>query len=100
MKTQTLLETTYLSKNEKRNLVNRLSRIQGQIGGIKRMVEEGECVDKILIQIAAARSALNGVGKILVTNHLINSSTICMKGSNYKVKRRIVDALLKFGNNL
>ena len=47
------------SPEEHRKLVNRLSRIEGQIRGIKRMVEEDAyCID-ILVQVAAANAALN-----------------------------------------
>lgn len=48
----------------------RVNRIEGQVAGIGRMVDEGRyCVD-ILNQIAAARSALNALGTELLTHHL------------------------------
>lgn len=48
----------------------RVNRIEGQVAGIGRMVDEGRyCVD-ILNQIAAARSALNALGAELLTHHL------------------------------
>ncbi|MGI6566822.1 MAG: metal-sensitive transcriptional regulator [Firmicutes bacterium] len=54
----------------KKDLLLRLSRIEGQVRGITRMVEEGEyCVD-ILNQISAVRSALNSVGQILMEGHI------------------------------
>lgn len=53
----------------KEELMNRLRRIEGQVRGIQRMIEEEKyCVD-ILIQIAAARSALNRVGLMLLKDH-------------------------------
>ena len=54
----------------KKDLLVRLSRIEGQVRGITRMVEEGEyCVD-ILNQISAVRSALASVGQILLEGHI------------------------------
>ena len=58
--------------NPRRNkdVLVRLSRIEGQVRGITRMVEEGEyCVD-ILNQISAVRSALASVGQILLEGHI------------------------------
>jgi CsoR family transcriptional regulator, copper-sensing transcriptional repressor len=49
---------------------SRVNRIAGQVGAIKRMVEEERyCVD-ILTQIAAVRSALDALGVELLTNHI------------------------------
>ncbi len=51
-------------------LISRLNRIEGQIRGIKNMVEDDKyCVD-VLIQIAAAKSALNSVGAVILESHI------------------------------
>lgn len=48
----------------------RIRRIAGQVAGIERMIEEDRyCVD-ILLQVAAVRGALDGVGKLLMTSHV------------------------------
>lgn len=58
------------SDKECRSLINRLSRIEGQIRGIKKMVEEDAyCVD-ILVQVAAANAALNSFNKVLLGEHI------------------------------
>ena len=56
-----------------KNIVNRLSRIEGHTRAVKRMVEEEDksCAD-ILIQIAAIRSAIDKVGRILLEDHIEN----------------------------
>ena len=51
-------------------VVARLSRIEGHVAGIKRMVSEEKPCDQILIQIAAVRAALNEVGKIVMDDHM------------------------------
>ncbi|OUM93051.1 MAG: BCR family protein [Firmicutes bacterium ZCTH02-B6] len=54
---------------DKEALLKRLRRIEGQVRGIQRMVEDDKyCVD-ILVQIAAARAALDQVGLILLEDH-------------------------------
>lgn len=54
---------------KKRNLA-RLKRIEGQVRGLQRMVEEDRYCADILGQIAAVHEALRGVGKELMRNHL------------------------------
>ncbi len=63
-------KTTKRSDEDRRKLINRLSRIEGQIRGIKRMVESDAYCPDILNQCAAAISALNGFSKDLVGAHI------------------------------
>lgn len=51
-------------------MMNRLSRIEGQIRGIKGMVEKNAYCPEILIQVAAANAALNSFNKLLLANHI------------------------------
>jgi len=53
----------------KANLLQRLRRIEGQIKGIQRMIENEKYCADILIQIAAVRAALNKVGLIIFEDH-------------------------------
>ncbi len=53
-----------------KNIINRLSRIEGHTRAIKQMVEEGRPCPDILIQIAAIRSAIDRVGRILLEDHI------------------------------
>ncbi|HWQ78144.1 MAG TPA: metal-sensitive transcriptional regulator [Anaerovoracaceae bacterium] len=62
--------TTSRPERLKNSLIVRLSRIEGQIRGIKGMVEKEAYCDDVLNQIAAAQAALNSVGKLLLENHL------------------------------
>lgn len=61
---------TKRDEQEKRNLMNRLKRIEGQVRGIQRMLEEDEYCADILIQVSAVTSALNGFNKALLSDHL------------------------------
>lgn len=61
---------TERSEEEKKKLINRLSRIEGQIRGIRQMVEnDAYCVD-ILTQSAAAKSAFSAFNKELLRRHM------------------------------
>lgn len=58
------------SEESLRRLVNRLSRIEGHIRGIKAMVQENQPCPNVLIQIAAVRGALDRVARIILDEHL------------------------------
>lgn len=59
-------------RNEKeyKDLIHRLNRAEGQIRGIKRMVEENVYCPDILIQVSAAKAALDSFSKELLSNHI------------------------------
>nr|WP_312754987.1 metal-sensitive transcriptional regulator [Rummeliibacillus suwonensis] len=54
----------------KKDLTTRLNRIEGQIRGIKGMVEKDVYCDDIITQLSATQSALNSVAKVLLEGHL------------------------------
>ena len=54
----------------KDNLLKRLNRIEGQVRGIKGMVEKDIYCDDILQQISAVQSAINSVSKLVLENHI------------------------------
>lgn len=53
-----------------RRIVNRLSRIEGHIRGIKTMVQESRPCPEVLVQVAAVRGALDRVARIILDEHL------------------------------
>jgi DNA-binding FrmR family transcriptional regulator len=55
---------------EYNDLMNRLSRIEGQVRGIKRMLEEDAYCPDILIQVSAINAALTSFNKVLLANHI------------------------------
>lgn len=70
MATRTCAPEVYLEESVERALRNRLSRIEGQIRGVKKMLEEHQSCDEILIQLAAIRSAVNGTARQLLEGHM------------------------------
>jgi len=63
-------KTKERSEKELKDLLNRLSRIEGQIRGIRGMVERDAYCTDILTQVAAASAALSGFTKVLLANHI------------------------------
>lgn len=63
-------KTKVRSQEEYRGLINRLNRIEGQVRGIKKMVEADAYCTDILIQVSAVNAALNSFNKVLLANHI------------------------------
>jgi DNA-binding FrmR family transcriptional regulator len=93
MASRNALKTQYLSSQDKQSLKNRISRAIGQMEAVSRMIDQGACADEILLQIAAAKSALTGTALALVEEHLVNCATRCMEGSADEIVRRVTRAL-------
>ncbi|MFB3060009.1 MAG: metal-sensitive transcriptional regulator [Candidatus Binatia bacterium] len=78
----------------------RLNRIEGQIKGVKKMVEEGRYCVEVLGQLSAVHEALRGVGKIIMRNYLGNCVTSSLRsGSSKKAKEtysELMDVIYKF----
>ena len=79
------------SEDEYKSLLNRLSRIEGQIRGIKGMLEnDAYCVD-VITQVAAATAALNSFNKELLSEHI----KTCVADDIRAGKDETIDELLK-----
>ncbi|MBQ4265323.1 MAG: metal-sensing transcriptional repressor [Clostridia bacterium] len=63
-------KTKARSEREIRDLITRLNRIEGQIRGIKGMVERDAYCTDILTQVSAASAALNSFTKVLLADHI------------------------------
>ena len=63
-------KTTNRSEEERKKLINRLNRIEGQIRGIRGMVEKDTYCTDILIQSAAVNAAVNAFNKELLASHI------------------------------
>ena len=84
----------------RKEAVQRLSRIEGQIKGIRKMVDEGRYCVEVLGQISAVHEALRGVGKLIMHNYLENCVTSSLRsGSRSKAKEtyaELMDVVYKF----
>lgn len=58
------------SEEEKKTLLTRLKRIEGQVRGIEKMVEEDQYCPDILMQVSAATNAMNSFNKVLLNCHI------------------------------
>ncbi len=77
-----------------RKIVNRLSRIEGHIRGIKRMVQEQESCPDVLIQVAAVRSALDKAARLILDEHLTQCVVRAAKEGNIEAEIAELQAAL------
>lgn len=72
-------------------VLNRLSRAAGHLASIRSMVEEGrDCAD-ILIQLAAVKAAINGIGKIVLQDHMQH----CIRSAVETGDQQAIDDFIK-----
>ncbi|WP_034644201.1 metal-sensing transcriptional repressor [Bacillus manliponensis] len=89
-------QQSHRTSEEKNKLIVRLNRIEGQVRGVKGMIEKDVYCDDILNQLAAVQSALNGVGKLLLEHHMKS----CVIERIQNGEDEVVDELLKTVNKL
>jgi len=75
--------------------LNRLRRIEGQIRGLQKMVEEDRYCADILVQMASVQEALRGVGRNLMKNHLQHCATKAIASGKAKETSEMYDELLE-----
>ncbi len=82
-------------EKEYKDLMNRLSRIEGQVRGVKGMLErDAYCVD-ILTQVAAINAALNSFNKVLLANHIKSCVVDNVKNGDESVIDELVTTIQK-----
>lgn len=84
------VKKTERAEKDKKKLVNRLSRIEGQIRGIKKMIENDAYCNDVLIQLAAVGAAINAFNRELLSNHIHS----CVVRDIREGKDEVVDELM------
>lgn len=83
-----------MNQATKKNVEARLKRVEGQIGGLRRMIGEDEyCVD-LLIQISAAQGALGRIGQIVLGSHIETCVKDAFERGGKAERQRKIDELL------
>lgn len=82
---------TVTDETERKNIINRLKRLEGQIRGLQSMIESGKSCDDVLTQVMAAKSALNQVG-LRVIGH---SMKTCLATGGQRTREELIDEALE-----
>ena len=84
-------------EQEKRRMVNRLSRIEGQIKGIKAMVEEDRYCGDVLVQLAAVEKAVAAISREVMQDHLRTCVVERVQAGDVEAVDEVMDLLKRFG---
>lgn len=88
-------KTKQRDENEYKSLINRLNRIEGQIRGIKGMVETDAYCTDILVQASAVNAAINAFSKELLSSHIKSCVADNIRKGNDDVIDELVNTLQK-----
>ena len=80
---------------ERKDLMNRLKRIEGQVRGVEGMLENDAYCTDILIQVSAITSALNSFNKVLLANHMRTCVASNIREGNDEIIDELVVTLQK-----
>ena len=83
------------TEKEHKDLINRLNRIEGQVRGIKGMIEKDAYCTDIIMQVAAVNAALNSFNKVLLTEHIKTCVTRDIKEGREETVDDLVDTIQK-----
>ncbi len=82
-------------EKEKKDLMNRLKRIEGQVRGVEGMLEDDAYCTDILVQVSAITSALNSFNKVLLANHMKSCVADNIRQGNDEIIDELVVTLQK-----
>jgi len=71
------------------DVINRLSKIEGHVKGIKKMLVEGKSCDQVLLQFSAVKAALNKASKILLEDHF--DHCVMEKVTNKALEKELIE---------
>jgi len=91
----TTSRTKVRSDKEYKDLINRLNRIEGQIRGIKGMIENNAYCPDVLTQVAATKCAMNSFAKVLLANHIRSCVKEDIREGNDETLDELVDTIQK-----
>ena len=77
-------------------VINRMNRAIGHMESVKKMVEDGRDCSEVLIQIAAVRSAINNIGKIILEDHIKHCVVDAVQTGDEKCLQDLEDEINKF----
>lgn len=83
-------KTKKREEKEYKDLINRLNRIEGQVRGVKNMIENNAYCTDILTQVSAITAALNSFNKVLLANHI----KTCVAGNIKEGNDEVIDELV------
>lgn len=77
----------------KSNLITRLNRVEGQVRGVKGMIEKDSYCDNVLQQISAIQSALDSISKLILENHIRGCVIDKIKNDDEEIINELINTI-------
>jgi len=90
---------TYRGEQEKKQITNRLNRIEGQVRGIKKMVQEDAYCNDILIQLSAIENSIRSLSNQILENHLYGCILTNLEKGNTDTIDELISLFKRFNKN-
>ena len=87
---------TKRSEGEKKIINNRLNRIEGQVRGVKKMIEEDRYCDDVLIQLSAINKSIKSLANHILENHMYTCVYNDLEKGNYEIIDEVVNLFRRF----
>ncbi|WP_295791113.1 metal-sensing transcriptional repressor [uncultured Veillonella sp.] len=84
------------SHTQTKAVLNRLSRIIGHLESVKRMVEQGRDCSEVLVQLAAVDSAVKGVSRVVMKDHIEHCLVEAVKQNDHETLAKLNEAIDRF----
>ncbi len=88
--------THHHSHEQTKAVLNRLSRAQGHLDAVRKMVERGEDCAQVLVQLSAVISALNGTGRAILKDHISHCIVDAVEAGDQEAIQSLNDAIDRF----
>ena len=88
--------THHHSHEQTKAVLNRLSRAQGHLDAVRKMVERGEDCSQVLVQLSAVISALNGTGRAILKDHISDCIVDAVEAGDQEAIQSLNDAIDRF----
>ncbi len=89
-------KTTHRGEDEKKIINNRISRIEGQLKGIKKMIQEDAYCNDVLIQLSAIESSIKSLSNHILENHLYSCVTRDLENGKVETLDEIISLFKRF----
>ena len=90
-----LTRTKSRSEKQKEALITRLNRVEGQVRGIKGMIEKDAYCDDVLHQISAVQSAMKSISKLVLEGHMKSCLVQRVQSGDIEVVDELLDTIRK-----
>lgn len=86
----------HCSYEEKKKIINRINRIDGQIHGIKKMIDEDRYCNELLIELQAVNQSIKSLANVILENHMYNCVASELLKGNIDIIDEVINLFKRF----